>query len=244
MTISASHFNNSIILRTNIGEKLAISHVHFDAHYLQQQKLITGTAEGRGTVYFFKLNGTDLVLRHYKRGGLVAKLNDDNFLYTGIEKSRCQKELSVLEVLRKANINVPEPIAGRIVKKGLVYTADIITKVIAHATELHQELQERSVHIEVWRNIGAEIRKMHNAQICHNDINVKNILLVNNNGESKVHLLDFDKCDVRKGSHWKAPNIERLKRSLNKQVGKCAHYYYQPSDWEALKEGYLLKESS
>lgn len=240
MTISASHFNNNIILRTSVGENLAISHQHFEAHSLQQQKLITGTAEGRGTVYFFKLNGTDLVLRHYKRGGLVAKLNDDSFLYTGIEKSRCHKELSVLEVLRKASINVPEPIAGRIVKKGLIYTADIITKLIPKATELHEILQEKSVHAKTWRDIGREIRKIHEAQICHHDINVKNILLMNSNASYKVHLLDFDKCEVRKGNHWKAGNIERLKRSLNKQVGRCANYYYQASDWEALTEGYLL----
>lgn len=240
MTISASHFNNNIILRTSIGEKLAISHLHFDAHYLQQQKLITGTAEGRGTVYFFKLNGTDLVLRHYKRGGLVAKLNEDSFCYTGIENTRCQKELSVLEVLRKANINVPEPIAGRIVKKGPIYTADIITKVIPQATELHEILQEKSVHVKTWRNIGSEIRKMHQAQICHHDINVKNILLVNNKASHTVHLLDFDKCEVRQGNHWKAGNIERLKRSLNKQVGRYASYYYKASDWDALTEGYLL----
>jgi 3-deoxy-D-manno-octulosonic acid kinase len=240
MTINASHFNNNIILSTGIGEKLAISHLHFDQRYLQQQNLITGTAEGRGTVYFFKLNGTELVLRHYKRGGLVAKLNDDSFFYTGIDKSRCHKELSVLAVLREANINVPEPIAGRIVKKGLIYTADIITKVIPKATELHEILQEKSVHVKTWRDIGREIRKMHDAQICHLDINVKNILLVNNNGSCTVHLLDFDKCEARKGNHWKAPNVERLKRSLNKQVGRCADYYYQASDWEALTEGYLL----
>lgn len=238
MTISATHSNNNIILRTSIGEKLGVSHLHFDADYLQQQKLVTGTAEGRGTVYFFKLNELDVVLRHYKRGGMVAKINDDKFLYTGIENSRCHKELRVLQLLCEANINVPEPIAGRIVKKGPFYTADIITRVIANATELHEVLQNKAVHAKTWQNIGNEIRKMHDAQICHHDINVKNILLVKNDDTNRVHLLDFDKCEFQKGNHWKASNLERLERSLNKQVAKCAKYYYEPGDWEALKEGY------
>lgn len=225
-------------MRTSTGEALGISQLHFDPNYLQQHKLITGTAEGRGTVYFFKLNETDLVLRHYKRGGLVAKLNDDKFLYSKVENARCHKELSVLQLLREANINVPEPIAGRILKKGFFYTADIITRVIANATELHETLQNKAVNKETWRDIGTEIRKMHDVQLCHHDINVKNILLVDTDDTNRVHLLDFDKCEVRKGDHWKAHNIQRLQRSLNKQVARCDNYFYQPSDWDALIEAY------
>lgn len=238
MTISALHTDNSIILRTGMGETLGIDHQHFDVDYLQEQALVTATAEGRGTVYFFKLGEVDVVLRHYKRGGLVAKINDDNFLYSGIESSRCHKELSVLQLLREANINVPEPIAGRIVKKGPIYTADIITQVIPNALELHEILQSKSVSEDLWQNIGIEIRKMHDAQICHHDINVKNILLTNNEGINRVHLIDFDKCEVQKGNHWKASNIERLQRSLNKQVARCVQYCYQPGDWEALIKAY------
>lgn len=49
---------------------------------------------------------------------MVAKLNDDKFIFTAIENSRCYKEISVLQVLRDAQVNVPEPIAGRVVKSG------------------------------------------------------------------------------------------------------------------------------
>lgn len=238
MTIKDTQIDNRIILHTNLGEKLGIDNLHFDADYLQQQTLVTQTAEGRGTVYFFKLNSAHMVLRHYNRGGMLAKLNNDSFVYTGVESSRCYKELVILQLLRKANINVPEPIAGRIVKSGLLYTADIITKVIDNAVELHELLQKESVAEHIWQNIGIEIRKMHDIQVCHYDINVKNILVTERDGENNVHLLDFDKCDLRKGNEWKTANIKRLQRSLLKQTKRHEKYCYHQNNWEALITGY------
>lgn len=238
MTIQVSKVKNSIILLTSVGETIGVSNEHFEADYLQEQKLVTHTAKGRGTVYFFELNNTQLVLRHYKRGGLIANLNDDKFLYTSVEKSRCYKELEVLQLLRKTKINVPEPIAARIVKSGLLYTADIITRVINNAVELHELLEKESVVADTWQNIGIEIRKMHDAQICHHDINVKNILLTSLIGNNNVHLLDFDKCELRSGNDWKAANIERLQRSLKKQSKLQSKYCFHQDDWDALIAGY------
>jgi 3-deoxy-D-manno-octulosonic acid kinase len=240
MTIHVSKFDNSIILHTSSGKALGVNNMHFEADYLQQQNLVTHTAQGRGTVYFFGLANTQLVLRHYKRGGLVAKLNDDKFIYNGIENTRSYKELAVLQLLREANVNVPEPIAGRIVKSGLFYTADIISKVIDAALELHELLQKDSVIESIWQDIGIEIRKMHNAQLCHYDINVKNILLANQDDKTVVHLLDFDKCEIRKGNDWKTNNLDRLQRSLVKQSNLQPTYNYHQNDWKSLLAGYNI----
>lgn len=238
MTINVSQNNESTILCTESGNALGIDNAYFDADYLVQHKLVTNTAQGRGTVYFFKLNNTQLVLRHYKRGGLVAKVNDDKFVYSGNKNTRCYKEIEVLQKLREAKVNVPEAIAGRIVKNGLFYSADIITKVIDNAIELHEVLQKNKVTSDVWQAIGREVRKMHNAQLCHYDINVKNILLVQAYETHKIHLLDFDKCEFKNGSDWKSANLERLKRSLLKQSNAYVSYHYEEINWQSLMAGY------
>ena len=44
----------------------------FTGQYWKTQNAITGQATGRGTTYFFKHNKNEYVLRHYRRGGLIA----------------------------------------------------------------------------------------------------------------------------------------------------------------------------
>lgn len=79
---------------------------------------------------------------------------------------------------------------------------------------------------------------MHQAQLCHYDLNVKNILLSNKESANAVHLLDFDKCELRNGHNWKMKNLERLQRSLNKQSEAQINYYFNENDWKTLMAGY------
>lgn len=168
----------------------------------------------------------------------MAKVSTDKFLFKGIAKTRCYEELSVLQHLLKAKVNVPAPIAGRVRRSGLFYSADIITALIDNATELHEILQTRAVDVDVWQAIGVQIKKMHNAQVFHGDINVKNVMLSENAQVPTVHLLDFDKCEIRHGEHWKQANVLRFKRSLLKQLSKIETYYYNSDHWDALLSGY------
>lgn len=238
MTIQVSDFKQYSLLHTPSALALGLVQEHFNSDYLYQHKLVTRIAQGRGTVYFFSLQHTNLVLRHYRRGGLVAKLSDDKFLFRGINNTRCYEELAILGHLREKNVHVPKPIAARVCKKGVFYTADIITEVIPDARELHEVLQQQSVALDTWQAIGYELKKMHNAQVCHDDINVKNILLAQEHQGTSVHLLDFDKCRITPGNNWKAANLERFKRSLRKQSIAFQPYNFGPKDWQQLLMAY------
>jgi 3-deoxy-D-manno-octulosonic acid kinase len=220
------------------GQGLGLCGKHFNAQFLKQEKLVTRTAQGRGTVYFFSLGKKALVLRHYKRGGLVAKVSNDRFIFSNIANTRCYKELEVLQHLHNEKVNVPLPIAGKVTRKGMFYSADIITEVIPNTIELHEVLQSEALSPGTWKAIGIQIKKMHNSQVCHADINVKNILVDRQASSPTIYLLDFDKCKIQKGNEWKKANLARFHRSLLKQTGKFTHYHYHQNDWDELHMAY------
>jgi 3-deoxy-D-manno-octulosonic acid kinase len=246
MTILVEQSQKHTLMLLPAAKSLDLTALHFDPDFLTKQALITKTAQGRGTVYFFALGNSELVLRHYKRGGLIARVSTDKFLFKNLKSTRCYEELNILQHLVGENVNVPIPIAGRICKSGLTYTADIITKVIDNSFELDFLLTNGPLPKATWQAIGAQLKKMHNAQVFHGDINVKNILVAQGENQEQVYILDFDKCSIMPGSNWKPANLARFQRSLVKHKTKQSSqsseqkntYHYQHSDWEELLKAY------
>lgn len=210
----------------------------FEPDYLLTNNLVSHTASGRGTVYFFEAMREQCVLRHYYRGGLVAKISDDHFIFNDLKSSRPYRELSLLSELYAAGLNVAKPLAARVKRKRTTYTADIITGTIENADELHAHISQQPLDPKQWAKIGVTLRQMHDLQACHYDINVKNVLLQKNKTEMQVYLLDFDGCKKRRGERWKYANLMRFKRSLDKQKAKHSPYYFDQTCWAAVITGY------
>ena len=118
----------------------------FTGQYWKTQNAITGQATGRGTTYFFKYNKNEYVLRHYRRGGLIGKVLSDQYMYTGIEKSRAWREFKLLQQMKNMDLNCPTPIAAMLKKTGLYYQADIILKKISSARDLHHILLSKQLN--------------------------------------------------------------------------------------------------
>ena len=53
----------------------------FDPTYWKSRGELDGTARGRGTTYYFKTANKNLVLRHYRRGGLVRHVSADKYFW-------------------------------------------------------------------------------------------------------------------------------------------------------------------
>lgn len=185
--------------------------------FWQQNGKVLGSATGRGTTWFVQLQQTQGALRHYRRGGLFGKLVADSYWFCGWEKTRSYQEFMLLNHLRDAGVNVPRPIAARVQKYGLLYKADLLSEKVPNARDLVSILQESPISDELYRKIGREIRKMHDAQVNHTDLNIHNILI---DDQKKVWIIDFDKCYQQSGNRWKQGNLERLKRSFEKEVCK------------------------
>ena len=62
---------------------------------------------GRGEVVFFDAPFGACVLRHYRRGGLVARVNSDRYLWTGNKRCRAFREFRLLVELIIAFLPVP-----------------------------------------------------------------------------------------------------------------------------------------
>ena len=68
------------------------------------------TPGGRGTVAFVTTaQGRRWVLRHYRRGGLVARWLDDRYAWRGQSRTRSFAEWRLLRQLRAWNLPVPSP---------------------------------------------------------------------------------------------------------------------------------------
>ncbi|MDA9557611.1 3-deoxy-D-manno-octulosonic acid kinase [Vibrio sp.] len=206
----------------------------FDSQYWKAQKNILGSAEGRGTTWFIQTQTLPAALRHYRRGGLFGKLVSDQYWYTTLENTRSYQEYQLLSKLHQQGMPVPRPLAAQIIRSGFIYRADLISEQIQNAKDLVGVLQERALTQEQYINIGQLVKKMHDLQVNHTDLNIHNILLDKNN---KLWLIDFDKCGEESGDSWKAGNLARLKRSFIKEVSRFS-IHWQESDWQWIMQGY------
>ncbi len=207
----------------------------FDVEWHRQRGGLTGSATGRGAAYFLRSGRHDLVLRPFRRGGLVGKVNAELYLNRGAERSRSYQEYRLLGWMVEHHLPVPRPVAARYAPRGLWYRADLITEYIPQSTPLANTLYDAPLTSDIWNNIGQVIRRMHDLGVHHSDLNCRNILL---DADHQVWLIDFDKCWRREGEDWKSQNLSRLNRSLVKERTKLPSLFWSDSDWSALMAGY------
>ncbi len=212
----------------------------FDPKYLETNSLLefndTKLQHGRGGVIGFKYKDQDLVLRHYNRGGIPAKIIKDRYVWTGLSTSRAMQEMEMLQSMYKLELPVPMPAAIRVKRNGLTYQADIITVLIPNTKTLSSILLETKVSNEVWQKIGHVIKKFHECNCNHADLNAHNIM---KDDQDQIYLIDFDRSNIKNTTgKWKMKNLERLKRSLEKLENSNKEFNYSASDFASIMQGY------
>ena len=205
----------------------------FDPPGNKAQLLATGS--GRGQAQRLTINGRDVVLRHYRRGGMVARFNPDRYPRSAPRHSRAMREFSLLRWMVARGLPVPAPVAARQQVTGKSYTADIIVAMIPQTRNLVQRLIEAPLDKAQWLAVGHAIKALHGAQVFHSDLNAHNLLL---DEAGCAWVVDFDKCDVRSGTEWKQANLDRLRRSLRKEKERLPQFHWDEADWAALEAGY------
>jgi 3-deoxy-D-manno-octulosonic acid kinase len=103
----------------------------FDREWWSQRGEVHDSAEGRGSAAFIDADSRHLVLRHYRRGGWMARWTHDRYFWQGEAMTRSYIEWHLLYVMQRAGLPVPIPIAAgyrRIDRYS--YTADLLTEQI------------------------------------------------------------------------------------------------------------------
>ncbi|MEF8982620.1 3-deoxy-D-manno-octulosonic acid kinase [Thiohalorhabdus sp.] len=194
-------------------------------------------AAGRGAVRTRTLaDGREVVVRHYRRGGWMARLCRDRYLPLPLARTRPWREWHLLARLFRLGLAVPRPVAARVVPAGPTYRGDLATERLPGARTLGEALTGAALPAPTWRRIGATLRRFHDAGADHADLNAHNILL---DAEGGVYLVDFDGGRMRRpGRRWQRRNLRRLRRSLAKLGGRIADFRFTEADWSALLAGY------
>ncbi len=168
---------------------------------------------GRGGVAVIATPAGECVLRHYRRGGMVAKLMGDRYLWTGADRTRCFAEFRLLALIAAQGLPGPQPVGCRYRREGLFYTADLITRRIPDAQTLAECLAAGLLDGEMAELVGALVARFHRAGIWHADLNAHNVLVT----AEALYLIDFDRGRQRRpGDAWQQANLARLRRSLVK----------------------------
>ena len=212
----------------------------FDPDYWKAEGRVEGSAPGRGAVVFVKggPNGETWALRHYRRGGQVGKLVEDSYLWLGLEAARPWREMRLTSELHGRGLPVPKPVAAHVRRRGPLYAGDLITERIAGAEPLADALRVAPMQPLQWLLLGKMLRRFHDAGVCHDDINVRNVLRDPRGG---FHLIDFDKARLLPSGPWQAQNLARFRRSLDKLKAADPRFHFEGVDWQALQSGYNPK---
>jgi len=209
--------------------------VVFDRSHWQAHGTLETTHGGRGTVAFVRTqDGQRWVLRHYRRGGLIARLVADRYLWTGAEQTRSFREWRLLRQLRVWGLPVPQPVAAQYVRAGPFYRADLLTAELPVRQTLTQALQSGPLPTEAWHAIGACIGALHARGVQHADLNAHNLLL---GADHAVYVLDFDRGRIRERGTWEQAVLERLQRSLRKVTVELPADRFGEPQWQALLAG-------
>lgn len=226
-----------IIYNSEAAESISapISAKWLDIEFWRDHATLEPVGLGRGGAWFIKSTQGEYVLRHYHRGGMAARILNDQYLWTGLQQTRAWREWQLLAHMRGLGLPVPDPVIAGVHRHGLFYRADILTERLPATAPLSHYLSRQVLELEQWQVIGQTIARFHQQQIYHADLNAHNILL-NNKGE--IYLIDFDKGRLRSGQDWKEKNLQRLNRSLVKIKTLDAGIQFTEQDWQALLRGY------
>jgi len=213
----------------------SVSESMFDPEFWRARGELVEVSGGRGSAWFIDSPARQWVLRHCRRGGFIARLSEDQYVWAGEDRVRAFAEWRLLEMLARAGLPVPQPVAARYQRGGLTYRCDLITQRIAEAEPLAALLGRAPIPESGWRAIGSVVARLHGFGVDHADLNAHNILL---DVRGAVSVIDFDRGRLREQGPWASGNLQRLHESLVKISAEMPADRFSHQVWEWLMAGY------
>ncbi len=192
---------------------------------------------GRQAAWFVEGDFGRAVLRHYQRGGAIARLSKDRYVWRGANATRSMAEFHILSRMRAKGLAVPRPVAAAYWQSGLFYRAAILIERIEKTHTLTEHVHKLPSPDQSSHQVARAIYAMHEAGFWHADLNAYNILL---DHDGKAWLIDFDKAVEGAVSESKrVNNLHRLRRSLRKVAPQTADVWWKDINhaYKALQRG-------
>ena len=192
---------------------------------------------GRGAIYVVDSPFAQverLVIRHYRRGGLLAPVLGDRFLRAG--PTRPEREAKISVEARRRGVPTPLVVAAVWYGRGPIYRGDLVTEMIVGAKTLADLLFTGNRGADAATALalsGGLIRLLEESSILHADLNATNILFSRSEGDLTPHVIDLDRARIS-SSHQGHPMLLRLERSLRK-LGDASGHPLTTQDFELLR---------
>ncbi len=196
----------------------------------------TTTLVGRSPLRFIE---PDMVVRTLMHGGVFRHITGKRFL----QPNRTLRELKVSAYLAAHGISTPEILAVRLIKEGLFYSIDVVSRFIPDSEDLlvHFE-KDHTDNLELMKKSGSLIRAIHDLGVYHTDLHIKNLLM---DSSGNLWVLDLDKAyqfDLLP-EFMKQMNLKRFIRSIKKRQTKGR--IHLPDKWaSSFLDGYHRISSS
>jgi 3-deoxy-D-manno-octulosonic acid kinase len=189
---------------------------------------------GRGGAWYVDAPFGAAVLRHYLRGGLVARMSRDRYVWQGEDRVRSFAEFRLTHALHRQGLPVARPLAASYRREGAFYSAAILLERLQDVHTLAQRVVDDPASAP-WEATGRVIARFHRAGLDHADLNAHNILF---DAAGVGWLIDFDRSRLRKPARtWRRNNLARLLRSLQKLRGTRSRHAVE-ADFARLTSAY------
>ena len=152
------------------------------------------------------------VLRRYQRGGWVARISRDRYVYNGLERTRALREFRLLDRLHQAGLGVPRPLLASVERFSVWgYRQALMTQWIDGAQTLaHRLAQGQSLD---WAGFARALAALVDARVYHPDLNAHNVLC---DEAERWWFIDFDRARVGTRPRAGQRMVARLCASLAK----------------------------
>jgi 3-deoxy-D-manno-octulosonic acid kinase len=183
---------------------------------------------GRGAAYGVRTPHGDWVVRHYRRGGMVARVLGDRYIRSGVP--RPWRELAASAAARERGVATPEVVAAVVYPAGPFYRADLATRLIPDSTDLAEAVLgvgrgDAGLRQTAWHAAGSLLRQAFAAGVVHADLNLRNILIQRGDAGTSAFLLDLDRAEVSgravsgTGRSAMLQRLHRSRRKLERMLG-------------------------
>jgi serine/threonine protein kinase len=162
--------------------------------------------DGRNQIRCFEVQGVQLVVKRYKRHGLVKRL-----VYTFFRTNKAQRSYENAMLLRKRGFATPQEVA---------YLEEIVAGVIRQvyyvclhtsAAPIRPRLIEQDPFDEPLATAYARfVACLHDAGVLHRDLNPTNVLYQEHDGRYDFEMIDINRMRFYDGPVPKAECMENL----------------------------------